>query len=571
MPSGRDATWEDVLRGPAQAAPQETASAEPKATMTHPAGEVTGIDESTGLPIVRRTEAAATQQGEQQPVKPIYGMSPDELGAAGETEKTKDQQLLTELFGEQGAKRYNALQRTANSALDTNRADAASAEISKMESALSEEQANRLYGIGEQGPTHEDYGDYSRALGNISGDTPQELGQSMKWAVTKMGDIKDPSEMKPDQQQAYAQLRHGFEIADRQGWDKNEVLQAALSGASERFQDPEDAAFMLRQFMKPSGAPRSPESASLPAGQPLKGWDELLQQPQSGEVTQSPRASVSTARQPVALRSQQETPGVYGGESVVKTPTSDLPAKYKLVEAQDLTPSHNAETFAPNPSYPPGVQERAYHTSKEAQARVIQQAQNFDPRYVVNTNPDAVNGPPIVTPDGTVLGGNSRTMSTQRLYERGQGDAYREYLRKNASQFGLNPDAVDKMEKPILVREIPAPSDVEAARRLGSELNKNMTGALGTSERAVSAGRSITPQSLSAVSGMLDDMGSDTSIRDLLRERGRDVLSLLIRDGAITERERPQFIDTSTGGLSEEGKQFAERALLGTPMGYYGA
>src|SRR5207247_7869601 len=182
---------------------------------------------------------------------------------------------------------------------------------------------------------------------------------------------------------------------------------------------------------------------------------------------------------------------------------------------------------------------------KEAQARVIQQAQNYDPRYTINTNPDAVNGPPIVTPDGTVLGGNSRTMSTQRLYERGQGDTYREYLRKNAQQFGLDPNAIDQMKAPVLVREISAPSDIEAARRLGTELNKNMTGALGTSERAVSAGRSITPQSLSAICGMLDDRGSDASIRDLLRERGRDVLTLLTRDGAITERERPQFIDTS--------------------------
>jgi hypothetical protein len=198
------------------------------------------------------------------------------------------------------------------------------------------------------------------------------------------------------------------------------------------------------------------------------------------------------------------------------------------------------------------------------QNRVIQQAQNYEPRYTVNTNPDAVNGPPIVTPDGTVLGGNSRTMSTQRLYARGQGDDYRNYLINNAQQFEIDPEAIDKMQNPVLVREIAAPADLEAARRLGSELNKNMTGALGTSERAVSAGKSITPQSLTAISGMLDDLGPDTSIRDLLRERGRDVMSLLSRDGAITDRERPQFMDTASGGLSEEGKQFVERALLGT-------
>jgi hypothetical protein len=279
---------------------------------------------------------------------------------------------------------------------------------------------------------------------------------------------------------------------------------------------------------------------------------------------QPARAKVSTARRAVALRSQQTTQGAYGIESAVKTPTSDIPAKYKLVEASDLQPSHNPETFAPNPNYPPGVQERAYQTSKEAQSRVIQQEQNYDPRYMVNTNPDAVNGPPIVTPDGTVLGGNSRTMSTQRLYTRGQGDAYRNYLNESAQQFGISPDAIKAMRNPVLVREIAAPADIEAARRLGSELNKNMTGALGTSERAVSAGKSITPQSLTAISGMLDDLGPESSIRDLLRERGRDVMSLLTKDGAITERERPQFSDTATGGLSEEGKQFAERALLGT-------
>ncbi|MGB8986850.1 MAG: hypothetical protein WCC37_09630, partial [Candidatus Sulfotelmatobacter sp.] len=320
------------------------------------------------------------------------------------------------------------------------------------------------------------------------------------------------------------------------------------------------------------------EQNALPAGK-TTGWDDLLNQSATtqaaeeqqgsklltkGDIQQIPATPISTARQPVALRTQEATPGEYGAASLVKTPTSDIPAKYKLVEASDLQPSHNAETFAPNPNYPPGVQERAYQTSKEAQNRVIQQAQNYEPRYTVNTNPDAVNGPPIVTPDGTVLGGNSRTMSTQRLYARGQGDDYRNYLINSAQQFGIDPEAIDKMKNPVLVREIAAPADLEAARRLGSELNKNMTGALGTSERAVSAGKSITPQSLTAISGMLDDLGPDSSIRDLLRERGRDVMSLLTRDGAITDRERPQFMDTASGGLSEEGKQFVERALLGT-------
>lgn len=305
--------------------------------------------------------------------------------------------------------------------------------------------------------------------------------------------------------------------------------------------------------------PWLPKREPAAAPRPATPLSEIPSAPEG--VGAAPTAPEVQTAEPAPLN---PIPGQYGAESAVKTPSADLPARYKLVEAGNLIPSHDAETFQPHMMYPPNVQERAYHVSKEAQARVIEQAQNYDPRYTVNTNPDAVNGPPIVTPDGFVLGGNSRTMSTQRLYSRGQGENYRAYLRSNAEQFGLDPNAIDRLENPVLVREVSKPTDTESARRLASELNKSMTGALGVSERAVSAGKSITPESLKALSGMLDQLGPDSSIRDLLRDRGADVLKILTKDGAITDRERPQFIDTSTGGLSEEGKTFAERALLGT-------
>ena len=253
-----------------------------------------------------------------------------------------------------------------------------------------------------------------------------------------------------------------------------------------------------------------------------------------------------------------------GTKAPVLAPSGQLAATYRVIDASQLKPSHDAFSFAPNPAYPTGVQERAYHTSKEAQTRVIQQAQNYLPEFTVNNNPDAVNGPPVVTPDGTVLGGNSRVMSTQRLYAGGRGDLYRNYLREHAAEFGLKPEDVDATSNPVLVREIPQPRNAEEMRRIGSDLNKSMTGALGVSERAVSAGKSIKPESLSQIGAMLDSVGEGATLRDLMRERGKDLVSMLSRDGVITDRERPQFVDTSTGGLSEEGKTFVERALLGS-------
>jgi probable phosphoglycerate mutase len=274
------------------------------------------------------------------------------------------------------------------------------------------------------------------------------------------------------------------------------------------------------------------------------------------------REVISTEKN--AVSSGKQIAGADGSETKLHTNDGEQPAKYRVVEASSLKPSHNAQTFAKNPDYPSGVQERAYDISKEAQNRVIQQSQHFNPDYLINSNPDAVNGPPVITPDGTVLGGNSRTMTVQRVYANKNFVAYKHVLIREADKFGLDKEAVRKMDAPVLVREVATPKTQDEMRALGTALNKSMTGALGVSERAVSAGKAISRETLANISGMLDGIGKDASLRDLMRERGKDVLAALVKDGAITERERPQFVDTATGGLSEEGKTFVERALLGS-------
>jgi hypothetical protein len=267
------------------------------------------------------------------------------------------------------------------------------------------------------------------------------------------------------------------------------------------------------------------------------------------------------------LKPPARTPGPYilGHGSELITPSGKQWTHYKVVEAGDLIASHDPNTFAPNPEYPALVQERRYDLSKDAQQRVIQQAQTYDPSFTINTNPDAVNGPPIVTTNSTVLGGNSRVMSTQRIYRAGKGDAYRNRLVQSAEVFGLKPDEVQKFKEPVLVRVLDRdPGDIEQARRVAQGLNRSFTGALGINERAVSAGRSITFGTLESLDGWMQQMGPDASIRDVLRDHPKQILSALERDGVITDRERPQFTDPTTGGFSEAGKNFVERALLGS-------
>jgi len=90
----------------------------------------------------------------------------------------------------------------------------------------------------------------------------------------------------------------------------------------------------------------------------------------------------------------EKTPRIPGSESrdtSIALDDEKLPAKYRIVDLKDLTPSHDGLTFAKNAGYPENVQQRNYHTDKHAQNRVVKQGQAYDPDYVLNTNNDSMN------------------------------------------------------------------------------------------------------------------------------------------------------------------------------------
>ena len=245
-------------------------------------GEGVQTHPPTGEAEAHAEPAAGEREGAVVPAetKPPWEMSYEELEQAEKDDRGSDHRTLVGLFGsEEEAKTYERLQRTANGS-DTAKADRASDILAIMERRLTPDQQDRLYGQGKYRTeyTYEDYREFRNAVGRIDGDNAKELGESMKWAITKVGDadFAHPETMKTEQQIAFAQLRRGFQIADENGWDKNEVLQAALKGSSERFADPEDAKFMLRRFMKqnasetPVNASETPVHAETPALPPAE-------------------------------------------------------------------------------------------------------------------------------------------------------------------------------------------------------------------------------------------------------------------------------------------------------------
>jgi len=238
-----------------------------------------------------------------------------------------------------------------------------------------------------------------------------------------------------------------------------------------------------------------------------------------------------------------------------------LAARFKLVEARDLVASHDASTFAPRKDYPQGLQERAYHRDKAEQAKVIRNAAGLIPEYVANTNPDAVNGTPLVDERGVVLGGNSRTMSMQRAYREDGGARLKAHLADNAAQFGLARKDMEAMEHPVLVRVVD--TTARDPKLLVRQMNESMTQEMDPRVMQVAMGRKLDDD---AVGKLAESMGTDQTLSEFLDSPASEsFITALRRVGIIDARSQTRYM--RDGKLNADGKQLVERVLVGKVVG----
>ena len=275
-------------------------------------------------------------------------------------------------------------------------------------------------------------------------------------------------------------------------------------------------------------------------------------------------AAVSTLGRTEPTRDGAATPLFLQGEN---GRAQRMQARYRLVEAGDVTPSHDPFSFAKNAAYPEGVQEREYHSDESDRAKVIKQAQGLTPEFMVNTNPDAVNGPPMVLPNGVVLGGNSRAMSLHRAYENHPevAAAYRAHLSDTAAHFGFTAADVGALKRPMLVRTVEtADQSNEALARLGHQMNAGFTQAMNPAAEQVSLGKQLRQPTLDLLATA---MQPDDSLPDFLDSAGsQGFVDALKKDGAFTERNENQYFDRNKK-LNEDGKARVARILMGRVVG----
>lgn len=290
-------------------------------------------------------------------------------------------------------------------------------------------------------------------------------------------------------------------------------------------------------------APPAPEAAPEPAPAP------------AGEASEPEAATYEPGKQ---------LQGLGGAETTLRTPGGDFPTRYRVVEGSQLIPSHNPYNFRKNPNYPiPEVQQRQYDLNKAAQTETMRYVAEGKWDLFVNGDPTGQGGPPQITPDGVVLGGNGRTMALQRAYREGApGEAYKRYLVEHAGQYGIDAQQVIGMEHPVLVREFQQPpKNIDELRRLGASLNEKHGKELTAEEEAVTAGANFSVDSARKISSRLAE--TDASLRELMASDPKLFWDSLTSDGILNDRNvRKYFTDART--LNEAGKNFVENMMLGS-------
>jgi hypothetical protein len=237
-------------------------------------------------------------------------------------------------------------------------------------------------------------------------------------------------------------------------------------------------------------------------------------------------------------------------------------ARYVLVDAHKLAPSHQPlKGFAAHPLYPPKTQTREYDTDIGEQNKVrVTIGQRLIPEMAFTPSVDAMQGPPVVTADGVVLGGNGRTMGLQVLYNNGGEKAQetKQYLRDHAADFGFSAEDVDAVQNPMVVRQVDLSEEERAdLPALVHRYNESGSHGLKAKAESVAEARRLDDASL----GHLAAIPEDATLNDFLTEPdSHPFVASLRSSGIINQRNASKYLEDD-GLLNEDGRHLVARVL----------
>lgn len=254
---------------------------------------------------------------------------------------------------------------------------------------------------------------------------------------------------------------------------------------------------------------------------------------------------------------------VYGDEVMITANDIKFKTRYAIAELDTLIPSNEPFSFSRNPKYPANCQTRDYSKDYE-QAKVLNNAKNFDWRFLINEVPNGAEGSPITDTDFAVMGGNSRTMTLNHLAKYYDYDKlYKEPLLKRSSIFGIEKSKIEKMKYPVLFRVIEeCVGHTCNCEFLSRALQENQSQKIDYTTESIALAKQLDSEAVNRIiSNLTEDI---TTMSELYNNRPihKKIIEELRNSKVITQANQSEWLDDS-GYLSEIGKVKFESMLLG--------
>lgn len=254
----------------------------------------------------------------------------------------------------------------------------------------------------------------------------------------------------------------------------------------------------------------------------------------------------------------QSSLSIEGDEDEIYVGKEAIQGKWKLVEADAPSASHDEITFHKTEGFPTAkdgstVNDRDYEHDTAAQETVIDIASDFDGRAL------GFDSPIVVTQDGIVTSGNNRTMSSKIAARKGTDTKYIEALKKRAKKFGFSADDVAKFKHPRVVFETEHTGDYTTSEF--AKYNESGKKAMNPVEKAVKVSKMIQPQTIEDVASII---GEFDTMGDLYADKkaSQSIFNTLIQSNIIQKTDLPQYYSDNT--VTASGKEFLETVLIGS-------
>ena len=245
-----------------------------------------------------------------------------------------------------------------------------------------------------------------------------------------------------------------------------------------------------------------------------------------------------------------------GKETEVYTDSGkSIPVQYRVVSAEDLIASHDASALEINPGYPAALQPR--DRERVVMRQQVERMSNTLRPEELGEGRNLNQGAPLIRSDGVVLNGNGRTIAIARAQARNKerAAAYRDYLMENAETFGLSREAVERVDKPVLVREVQG--DISADTM--NDIIGSTTGGsrMGASENAQADADKLTHTVM--------DTYVPNEKGDLTTAANRDFVAGVLHK-VVGQGELNAYLDKD-GHVNADGIQRVKRALFAAAYG----